>query len=37
MDQYIRVDNEFCQIREELHRYTEAAMGFEGRFHPRHV
>jgi hypothetical protein len=33
MDEY----NDFRQRREELHRYTEAARGFEGRFHPRHV
>jgi hypothetical protein len=27
MDEYIRADNDFCQRREELHRYTEAARG----------
>jgi hypothetical protein len=37
MDEYIRADNDFRQRKEELHRYTEAVKGFEGRFHPRHV
>jgi hypothetical protein len=37
MDKYIRDDNDFRYRREELHRYTEAASGFGGRFHPRHV
>jgi hypothetical protein len=37
MDEYIRADNDFRQRREELHRYTKVARGFEGRFNPRHV
>jgi hypothetical protein len=37
MDEYIRVDNNFRQSREELHRYTEAIRGFRRRFHLRHV
>jgi hypothetical protein len=37
MDEYIRVDNEFWQRREEAYRYSEMAKGFGGRFHPRHV
>jgi hypothetical protein len=37
MDDYIRADNDFHQRREELHRYTETARGFKGRFHPKHV
>jgi hypothetical protein len=37
MDEYIRADNNFCQRREEFHRYTKVVRGFEGRFHPRHV
>jgi hypothetical protein len=37
MDEYIRANNDFCQRREEIHKYTEAARGFEGRFHPRYV
>jgi hypothetical protein len=34
MDEYIRANIDFCQRREDLHRYTEASRGFEGRFHP---
>jgi hypothetical protein len=37
MDEYIRFNNDFCQRREEFHRYTKVAKGFRGRFHPRHV
>jgi hypothetical protein len=37
MDEYIRVDNDFRQRREEAFRYSELAKGFGGRFHPRHV
>jgi hypothetical protein len=37
VDEYIRADNDFCQRREEAQRYVEMIMGFEGRFHPRHV
>ena len=37
MDEYIRVDNDFWQRREEAYRYSEMARGFGGRFHPRHV
>jgi hypothetical protein len=37
MDEYIRDDNDFCERREELHRYIKEARGFGGRFHPRHV
>jgi hypothetical protein len=37
MDKYIMSYNDFLQRREEFHRYTEVAMGFGGRFHPRHV
>jgi hypothetical protein len=37
LQEYIRANNDFCQRREELQRYTEAARGFGQRFHPRHV
>jgi hypothetical protein len=37
MDEYIRVDNDFWQRREEAYRYSKLARGFGGRFHPRHV
>ena len=37
MDEYIRVDNDFRQRREEAYRYSEMTRGFEGRLHPRHV
>jgi hypothetical protein len=37
MDEYIRVDNDFRQRREEAYRFSEMARGFEGRFHPRDV
>jgi hypothetical protein len=37
MDEYIRVDNDFQQRREEAYKYSEMTMGFRGRFHPRHV
>jgi hypothetical protein len=37
MDEYIRADNDFRQIREEAYRYSEMDRGFGGRFHPRHV
>jgi hypothetical protein len=36
MEEYIRVDIDFRQRREEFHRYIEVAKGFIGRFHPRH-
>jgi hypothetical protein len=37
MDEYIRTDNDFRERREEIHKYTEAARGFGGKFHPRYV
>jgi hypothetical protein len=37
MDEYIRVDNDFRQRREEAYRFSEMTRGFEGRIHPRHV
>jgi hypothetical protein len=37
MDEYIRVDNDFRQRREEAYRYSEMTRGFGGRLHPRHV
>jgi hypothetical protein len=37
MDEYIRVDNDFCQRREEAYSYSEMTRIFGGRFHPRHV
>jgi hypothetical protein len=37
MDEYIKSNNDFCQRREELHRYTEDTKGFEGRFHLRRL
>jgi hypothetical protein len=37
MDEYIRVDNDFRQRREEAYRYFEMTRGFGGRLHPRHV
>jgi hypothetical protein len=37
MDEYIRVDNDFCQRREEAYRFSEMTRGFGGRLHPRHV
>jgi hypothetical protein len=37
MDEYIRVDNDFRQRREEAYRYSEMTRGFRGRLHPRHV
>jgi hypothetical protein len=37
MDEYIRADNDFRQRREEAYRFSEIAMGFGGRIHPRHV
>jgi hypothetical protein len=37
MDEYIRVDNDFRQRREEAYRYSEITRGFGGRLHPRHV
>jgi hypothetical protein len=33
MYEYIRAKNNFRRRKEEIHRYTEAARGFEGRFH----
>jgi hypothetical protein len=37
MDEYIWVDNDFRQRREEAYRFSEMARGFGGRIHPRHV
>jgi hypothetical protein len=37
MDEYIRADNDFCQRREEVYRFSEMTRGFGGRIHPRHV
>jgi hypothetical protein len=37
MDEYIRVDNDFRQRREEAYRFFEMTRGFGGRIHPRHV
>jgi hypothetical protein len=37
MDEYIRVDNDFWQRREEAYKYSEMTRGFIGRLHPRHV
>jgi hypothetical protein len=37
MDEYIRVDNDFCQRREKAYRFSEMTRGFGGRLHPRHV
>jgi hypothetical protein len=37
MDEYIRADNDFHQIREEAYRFSEMTRGFGGRLHPRHV
>jgi hypothetical protein len=37
MDEYIRVDNDFRQRREEAYIYAEMTRGFGGRLHPRHV
>jgi hypothetical protein len=37
MDEYIRADNDFRQIREEAYMYSEMTRGFGGRLHPRHV
>jgi hypothetical protein len=37
MDEYIWVDNDFCQRREEAYMFFEMARGFRRRLHPRHV
>jgi hypothetical protein len=37
MDEYIRVNIDFRQIREEVYKYFEMTRGFGGRLHPRHV
>jgi hypothetical protein len=37
MDEYIRVDNDFRQRREEAYRFPKMTRGFGGRIHPRHV
>jgi hypothetical protein len=37
MDEYIWVDNDFRQRREEAYRFSEMTRGFGGRLHPRHV
>jgi hypothetical protein len=34
MDEYIRVDNDFRQRREEAYRFFEMTRGFGGRLHP---
>jgi hypothetical protein len=37
MDEYIRVDNDFRQRREETYKYSEMTRGFGRRLHPSHV
>jgi hypothetical protein len=37
MDEYIWVDNDFHQRREEAYMFSEMTRGFRGRIHPRHV
>jgi hypothetical protein len=37
MDEYIKADNDFREIREEAYRYSEMTRGFGGRLHPWHV
>jgi hypothetical protein len=37
MDEYIWVDKDFRQRREEAYRFSEMTRGFGGRIHPRHV
>jgi hypothetical protein len=37
MDEYIWVNNDFLQRREEAYRFSEMTRGFGGRLHPRHV
>jgi hypothetical protein len=37
MDEYIQVDNDFRQRREEAYMFSQMARGFGGRLHPRHV
>jgi hypothetical protein len=37
MDEYIRVDNDFRQRREEAYRFSEMTRGFRERLHSRHV
>jgi hypothetical protein len=37
MDEYIWVDNDFHQRREEAYMFSEMTRGFGGRIHPRHV
>jgi hypothetical protein len=37
LDEYIRVDNDFLQRREEAYTFSEMTRGFGGRIHPRHV
>jgi molecular chaperone GrpE (heat shock protein) len=37
MDEYIRVDNDFRQRREEAQRDIETARDFGGRFHSIHI
>jgi hypothetical protein len=37
MDEYIQVDNDFRQRREEAYRFSKMTRGFGGRIHPRHV
>jgi hypothetical protein len=37
MDEYICIDNDFRQRREEAYMYYEMIRGFGGRLHPRHV
>jgi hypothetical protein len=37
LDKCLRVDNDFCQRKEEVQRYAETARGFGGIFHPRYV
>jgi hypothetical protein len=37
MDEYIWVDNDFCQRREEAYMFSEMTRGLRGRLHLRHV
>jgi hypothetical protein len=37
MDEYIQVDNDFRQRREEAYKFSEMTRGFGGRLHPTHV
>jgi hypothetical protein len=37
MDEYIWVDNDFRQRREEAYKFSEMTRGFGGGLHPRHI